>query len=52
MVPKIPTVSTDVLCIIQDEPPLISVGTDTIPVIPRRFLQRQIVAHGIAALFV
>ena len=46
---KIPAVSTDVLCIIQDEPPLISVGTDTIPVIPE-FLQRQIVAHGVAAL--
>ncbi len=46
---KIPAVSTDVLCIIQDEPPLISFGTDLIPVIPE-FLQRQIVAHGVAAL--
>ena len=46
---KIPTVATDVLCIIQDEPPQISLGTDVIPVIPE-FLQRQIVAHGVAAL--
>ena len=45
---KIPAVSTDVLCIIQDEPPRISFGTDLIPVIPE-FLQRQIVAHGVAA---
>ena len=46
---KIPETPTDVLCIIQDEPPLISVGTDLIPVIPE-FLQRQIVAHGVAAM--
>lgn len=46
---KIPAVSTDVLCILQDEPERISLGTDQIPVIPE-FLQRQIVAHGVAAM--
>jgi hypothetical protein len=46
---KIPAVPTDVLCVIQDEPEMVSFGTDQIPVIPE-FLQRQIVAHGVAAL--
>ncbi len=44
---NIPTVATDVLCILQDDPPQISLGTDIIPVIPE-FLQRKIVAHGVA----
>ena len=46
---KIPAEPTDILCILQDEPERISLGTDLIPVIPE-FLQRQIVAHGVAAL--
>ena len=46
---NIPTVATDILCILQDDPPQITLGTDQIPVIPE-FLQRQIVAHGVAAL--
>ena len=46
---KIPAEPTDVLCILQDEPERISLGTNPIPVIPE-FLQRQIVAHGVAAM--
>lgn len=44
---NIPTVATDILCILQDDPPQIALGTDQIPVIPE-FLQRKIVAHGVA----
>lgn len=43
----IPTTPTDVLCILQADPPLISAGSAQIPVIPE-FLQRKIVAHGVA----
>lgn len=44
---NIPTAATDILCILQDDPPQITLGTDQIPVIPE-FLQRKIVAHGVA----
>lgn len=44
---NIPTVATDILCILQDDPPQISLGSDQIPIIPE-FLQRKIVAHGVA----
>ena len=43
----IPSTPTDVLCILQDDPPQVSLGTDDIPIIPE-FLQRKIVAHGVA----
>ncbi len=43
----IPEASVDILCILQEDPPTVSLPTDDIPIIPE-FLQRKIVAHGVA----
>ena len=45
---NIPATATDIMCILQDEPPLAEVDTDVIPIIPEPF-QMRIVVHGVAA---
>lgn len=45
---KIPALPTDLICVLQDDPPLVESVDDYIPVIPEPF-QMRIVVHGVAA---